>query len=132
MGAAEENADLCGRDPIEPAVDLHSVRPPTNITPDPSYRPMNLNHIHLGVRDLSTALDWLDRVWQLKPQFQNDRMATLRFGAFILILDAAEADSPATIGFESDDCDRDFRAVLERGAAALEPPSNKAWGVRAA
>jgi catechol 2,3-dioxygenase-like lactoylglutathione lyase family enzyme len=92
---------------------------------------MNLNHIHLGVRDLRTALDWLDRVWQLKPQFQNDRMATLRFGAFILILDAAEADSVATIGFESDDCDRDFRAVLERGAAALEPPSNKAWGVRA-
>jgi catechol 2,3-dioxygenase-like lactoylglutathione lyase family enzyme len=93
---------------------------------------MNLNHIHLGVRDLRTALDWLDRVWQLKPQFQNDRMATLRLGTFILILDAAEADSLATIGFESDDCDRDFRAVLERGAAALDPPTNKAWGVRAA
>jgi len=93
---------------------------------------MNLNHIHLGVRDLRTAVDWLGRVWQLKPQFQNDRMATIRFGAFILIFDAAEADSPATIGFESDDCDRDFRAVLERGAVALDPPSNKAWGVRAA
>jgi catechol 2,3-dioxygenase-like lactoylglutathione lyase family enzyme len=93
---------------------------------------MNLNHIHLGVRDLPTALEWLDRVWQLKPEFQNDRMATLHFGAFILILDAAEADSLATIGFESDDCDRDFRAVLERGAAVLDPPSNKAWGVRAA
>ena len=93
---------------------------------------MNLNHIHLGVRDLRTALDWLDRVWQLKPQFQNDRMATIRFGAFILILDAAEADSAATIGFESNDCDRAFRAVLERGAVALDPPSNKAWGARAA
>jgi catechol 2,3-dioxygenase-like lactoylglutathione lyase family enzyme len=93
---------------------------------------MNLNHIHLGVRDLPASLDWLDRVWQLKPQFQNDRMATIRFGAFILILDAAEADSPATIGFESDDCDRDFRTVLERGAVALDPPSNTAWGVRAA
>jgi predicted enzyme related to lactoylglutathione lyase len=93
---------------------------------------MNLNHIHLGVRDLRTAVDWLDRVWQQKPQFQNDRMATIRFGAFILILDAAETDSPATIGFESDDCDRDFRGVLERGAAALDPPSNKPWGMRAA
>ena len=93
---------------------------------------MNLNHIHLGVRDLGVALDWLDRVWQLKPQFQSDRMATLSFGAFTLILDAAEADSIATIGFESDDCDRDFRAVLDRGAAALDPPSNKPWGVRAA
>jgi catechol 2,3-dioxygenase-like lactoylglutathione lyase family enzyme len=78
---------------------------------------MNLNHIHLGVRDLRATLDWLDRVWQLKPQFQNDRMATIQFGSFILILDAAEADSPATIGFESDDCDRDFRTVVERGAA---------------
>jgi catechol 2,3-dioxygenase-like lactoylglutathione lyase family enzyme len=93
---------------------------------------MNLNHIHLGVRDLRIALDWLDQVWQLKPQFQNDRMATIRFGSFIVILDAAEADSSATIGFESDDCDRDFRAVLERGAVALDPPSNKTWGVRAA
>lgn len=93
---------------------------------------MNLNHIHLGVCDLRAALDWLDRVWQLNPQFENDRMATIRFGSFILILDAAEADSSATIGFETDDCDRDFRAVLDRGAVALEPPSNKGWGRRVA
>lgn len=93
---------------------------------------MKLNHIHLGVRDLRAALDWLDRIWQLKPQFQNDRMATVPSGSFILILDAAEADSPATIGFESDDCDRDFNAVVQRGAIALDPPSDKAWGVRAA
>ena len=93
---------------------------------------MNFNHIHLSVRDLRTALDWLDRIWQLKPQFQNDRMATIPFGSFTLILDAAETDSSATIGFESDDCDRDYRTVLERGAVAIEPPSNRAWGVRAA
>jgi hypothetical protein len=93
---------------------------------------MNFNHIHLDVRDLRTALDWLDQVWQLKPQFQNERMATILFGSFTLILDVAEADSSATIGFESDDCDRDYRAVIERGAVTLEPPSNKAWGVRAA
>jgi catechol 2,3-dioxygenase-like lactoylglutathione lyase family enzyme len=93
---------------------------------------MHLNHIHVGVRDLRAALDWLDRVWELRPQFQNERMATFPFGAFILILDAAETDSPATIGFESGDCDRDFRAVVERGAVPLEPPSNKAWGARSA
>jgi len=33
---------------------------------------MNLNHIHLGVRDLGGALDWLDRIWHLKPRFQNE------------------------------------------------------------
>ncbi len=36
------------------------------------------------------------------------------------------------MGFESDDCDRDFRAVIERGGIALEPPTNKDWGVRTA
>lgn len=93
---------------------------------------MNLNHIHLGVRDLRATLDWLDRVWQLTPEFQNDRLATIQFGSFILILDVAEADSPATIGFESDNCDRDFHTVIERGAVALDPPSDKPWGARAA
>ena len=93
---------------------------------------MTLNHIHLSVRDLRTALDWLERIWQLTPQFQSDRMATIPFGSFILILDVAEVDSFATIGFNTDDCDRDYRAVLARGAIALSPPSNQAWGVRAA
>jgi uncharacterized glyoxalase superfamily protein PhnB len=59
-------------------------------------------------------------------------MATLQFGAFILILDAAAEDSSATIGFESDDCDRDYRAVIQRGAVDLEAPANQPWGVRAA
>jgi catechol 2,3-dioxygenase-like lactoylglutathione lyase family enzyme len=93
---------------------------------------MRLNHIHLGVRDLRAALDWLDRVWQVKSQFENERMATMPFGSFTLILDAADTDSSATIGFESDDCDRDFGAVLARGAVALDAPSNKPWGMRAA
>ena len=93
---------------------------------------MHLNHIHVGVRNLGEAVAWLDKVWQVKVEFQNERMATLPFGDFILILDAADADSPATIGFESDDCDRDFRAVVERGGIAIEAPSDKPWGVRCA
>jgi uncharacterized glyoxalase superfamily protein PhnB len=51
---------------------------------------------------------------------------------FILILDAAAEDTPATLGFESDDCDRDYRAVIGRGAVSLEAPANQPWGVRAA
>jgi catechol 2,3-dioxygenase-like lactoylglutathione lyase family enzyme len=93
---------------------------------------MTLNHIHLSVRDLSVALAWLEQVWQLKPEFQNERMAVVGFGSFMLILDAGESDSIATIGFETDNCDRDFRAVVDRGAVALDPPSDKPWGVRAA
>jgi len=49
-----------------------------------------------------------------------------------LIFDAANENASATVGFQSDDCDRDFRAVIERGATALEPPANKGWGVRVA
>ena len=93
---------------------------------------MRLNHIHLSVRDLSGAIAWLDQVWLLKPEFQNERMAVVGFGSFMLILDAADTDTVATIGFESDECDRDFTAVVGRGAVALDPPSNKPWGVRAA
>ena len=93
---------------------------------------MELNHIPVTLRDLGGAIAWLNRVWQLKPDFQNERLATFSFGDFILILDAADADSPATIGFESDDCDRDFHAVIERGAVAIEPPTDKPWGARSA
>lgn len=93
---------------------------------------MMLNHVHLSVRNLSGALEWLDRVWQVGPAFQNERLATFQFPTFILILDAAAEDTRATIGFESDDCDRDYRAVLERGAVTLEAPANRPWGMRAA
>lgn len=93
---------------------------------------MRLNHIHVAVQDLTGALDWLDRVWQVKAEFHNERMATFTFNDFILILDSADSDSPATIGFESENCDEDFRAVVERGAVPLEPPSDKPWGVRSA
>jgi catechol 2,3-dioxygenase-like lactoylglutathione lyase family enzyme len=93
---------------------------------------VKLNHIHLGVRDLPAALAWLEQTWELKPDSQNERMATVGFGSFILILDAAETETVATVGFESDDCDRDFGAVVERGAEVLDPPSDKPWGVRAA
>jgi predicted enzyme related to lactoylglutathione lyase len=93
---------------------------------------MHLNHIHVSVRDLGQATAWLERVWLLKPEFQNERLATFAFNDFILILDSGEADSPATIGFESDDCDGDFGAVVERGAQPIEPPSDRPWGVRCA
>ena len=53
-------------------------------------------------------------------------------GSSILILDAADADSHATIGFDSDHCDRDYGVVVKRGPVALDPRSNKAWGARTA
>ena len=93
---------------------------------------MTLNHIHLRVRDLNSAVAWFEKIMQLAPGFRNDRMATFSFNSMTLIFDHAHDDVSATVGFESDDCDRDFQTVLDRGAVALEPPSNKPWGVRTA
>jgi uncharacterized glyoxalase superfamily protein PhnB len=93
---------------------------------------MILNHIHLHVRDLNAAVVWLETVLQVHSGFRNERMATFSFNSLTLIFDSADDDVSATVGFESDDCDRDFRAVVERGAIALEPPTNKDWGVRTA
>jgi len=93
---------------------------------------MVLNHIHLQVRDLDAAVVWLEKILQVPSGFRNERMATFSFGSMTLIFDLANHDVLATVGFESDDCDRDFRAVIERGAIAIEPPTNKEWGVRTA
>lgn len=93
---------------------------------------MILNHIHLRVRDLDAAVVWFETILQVHPGFRNERMATFSFDSMTVIFDVADDDVSATVGFESDDCDRDFRLVVERGAVALEPPTNKAWGVRTA
>jgi len=50
---------------------------------------MRGSHVHLGVKDLPAALQWLDKVWQLRPTFQNERMATLPFGDLTIILPPA-------------------------------------------
>jgi len=93
---------------------------------------MILNHIHLAVRDLKKAVAWFETIMQVHPGFQSERMATFSFNAITLIFDAANDDVSATVGFESDNCDRDFQAVVKRGAIAIEPPTNKKWGVRTA
>lgn len=93
---------------------------------------MKGSHVHLGVKDLAAALQWLDKVWHVRPTFQNERLATLPFGTMTLILDASACDSPATIGFESENCDADVRAIEERGAVVLERPTDRPWGARSA
>ena len=50
---------------------------------------MNVSHVHVGVKDLSTALSWLDRVWEARPTFQNERMASVPFGGFTIFFDVS-------------------------------------------
>lgn len=93
---------------------------------------MKLNHIHFAVRDLPGAIGWLERVWDVRPTFRNERMAEIPFGSIVLILDSNDLESIATIGFESENCDSDYGHVTERGAISEEPPSDKPWGARTA
>lgn len=93
---------------------------------------MRFNHLHVAVRDLPGALDWLAKVWEVSPSFQTGGMAVLSLHGASLILDAADEDGAATIGFASDDCDADHRLAADRGADTLEAPEDRPWGVRAA
>jgi len=89
-------------------------------------------HIHLFVRDLPEVLGWMDRVWQVRPSYQGKQMAVVPFGQIQLVLDTSEHDTVATLGFDTDNCDRDYRTVVDRGATSLEAPTDRPWGVRAA
>jgi predicted enzyme related to lactoylglutathione lyase len=93
---------------------------------------MKASHIHLGVKDLPAALNWLETVWQITPTYRDERLASVPVGEFTVILDASPSDVAATIGFDSKNCDEDFRAVVARGGVALEEPKDRPWGVRAA
>jgi catechol 2,3-dioxygenase-like lactoylglutathione lyase family enzyme len=93
---------------------------------------MKVGHVHFGVKDLPGALQWMDTVWQLRPVYRDERMAILPFGEFSIIFDASSSDTSATVGFASQNCDDDVRAVKARGGVVLEEPSDRPWGVRAA
>ncbi|MFZ0636334.1 MAG: VOC family protein, partial [Candidatus Acidiferrales bacterium] len=90
---------------------------------------MKVSHVHCRVRDLPAAARWFEQVLQIAPVFHNEQMAWLSFGKFGVILDAAPADSALTLGFDSDDCDADYRMVTTRGAETLEPPQDRPWGL---
>jgi uncharacterized glyoxalase superfamily protein PhnB len=93
---------------------------------------MQLNHIHVRVRDLAAALAWLEQVWGVKPTFQNERMASVPFEPIVLIVDKSDQETETIIGFESEDCDRDFHRLVQRGAVVDSEPSDKPWGARTA
>ena len=93
---------------------------------------MKMSHVHCRVRDLPAAARWFEKVWQVAPVFNNDRMVWLSFGELGVILDAAPDDSVVTIGFDSQDCDADYRLVTSRGAETLDAPQDKPWGTRTA
>jgi uncharacterized glyoxalase superfamily protein PhnB len=93
---------------------------------------MKMSHVHCRVRDLHSAARWFEQVLKTVPVFNNERMVWFPFGEFGLILDAATEESIVTIGFDSEDCDADYRDLMSRGAITLEAPQDRPWGTRSA
>ena len=52
-------------------------------------------------------------------------------GELGVILDA-KLIARVTLGFDSEDCDADYRTVKGRGAETIEAPQDRPWGARAA
>lgn len=93
---------------------------------------MKLSHVHCRVRDLRAAAFWFEKVWQVSPVFNNERMVWLPFGELGVILDVATDDSVVTIGFDTKNCDADYQLVTSRGAEPIQGPEDKPWGTRTA
>jgi hypothetical protein len=93
---------------------------------------MKMSHVHCRVRDLEGAAHWFEKVCQVAAVFNSERMVWLSFGEFGVILDAASEDGVVTIGFDSKDCDADYRLLTSRGAEPIESPKDRPWGARTA
>ena len=93
---------------------------------------MEGNHFHIFVRDLAGALAWFAQMWAAEPTYRGERMAVLRFGPILLVLDQDEDETVTTIGYATANCDADFRTVVGRGAEVIEEPADRSWGVRVA
>ena len=74
----------------------------------------------LARRAANAVVRGFETILQAKTGFRNERMATLSFDGMTVIVDTSSVGSPATLGFESDDSDRDFRTVIDRGAVSIE------------
>ena len=91
-----------------------------------------IDRLRLGVRDLPAAVSWLDKTLGWKPSYRDGRRAVIATGGEKLQLDAADADSTATIALASKDADVDYLGMIGRGAASIEAPSDRPSGFREA
>jgi catechol 2,3-dioxygenase-like lactoylglutathione lyase family enzyme len=98
----------------------------------PRGEKLEMGHIHLGVTDVAAAVAWFEAVFQLKPGYQDERMAVLAFKPMTIILDRSANDAVATLSFQSNNVDSDYERLIGRGAVSVEAPNDKPYGVRGA
>ncbi|MFI5360439.1 MAG: FKBP-type peptidyl-prolyl cis-trans isomerase [Elusimicrobiota bacterium] len=91
-----------------------------------------LTRVRLGVRDLPGSVSWMDQVLGWKPSYGDDRRALYASGAGAFELDAADADSTATVVLSGKDADADAARMIQRGAVSIEEPKDRPSGYREA
>ncbi len=95
-------------------------------------RDSQIPHVHVFLNDRPSAVEWLRRIWDAEPVAEDHEMSLFIFGPTQLVINDVEEDIPSTVAFTSDDCDRDYRDVIAKGAASVDAPKDMPWGVRAA
>jgi len=93
---------------------------------------MKVSHIHLGFKNLSSAVQWMQQVLQMDPFYQNDHMAAFAFENIEYVFDLSDSETAATMAFACDDCEKKFKELASRGAVAIESPEEQPWGVKTA
>ena len=93
---------------------------------------MRIVHIHVYVADRPGAVEWLQTVWDSRPEAEDHEMSLFVFGDTRLVMNDSELDVLSTVAFSSADCDEDFARVVAAGAVPIHEPENKPWGVRTA
>ncbi|MFQ5352618.1 MAG: VOC family protein [Candidatus Binatia bacterium] len=91
-----------------------------------------IGHVHVYVSDRPKAVDWLKTVWGTDPIAEDHEMSLFVFGSTQLVVNDVDEDILSTIAFISDDCERDYREAIAKGAVAVHEPQDKPWGVKAA
>ncbi len=95
-------------------------------------RDSQIAHVHVFVKDRPAAVEWLRTIWDAEPVAEDHEMSLFIFGPTQLVVNDVEDDIASTVAFTSDDCDRDYRTVISRGAVGVDEPKDMPWGVRAA
>ncbi|NNN05747.1 MAG: hypothetical protein HKL90_07585 [Elusimicrobia bacterium] len=88
--------------------------------------------VRAGVRDLPAAVDRLSRLMGWTPTYRGDDRVMFSTDTAPLELDAATADSLATIVLSVDDVDARYRELLKRGAVSMTAPADRPSGCREA
>ena len=94
-------------------------------------RRVRLSHLHLAFVDFPAAVSWFKTVLRLPLSEESEHTAVFQ-GTDIGIAihpDWGHGDTSATIAFLTDDCERDFTTLIERGAKARSATRDKGLSV---